>query len=198
MAEYRLKTPLKEEDVRKLRVGDSVYVSGIIYSARDLAHRRLLKLAEAGEKPPVRLEGAVIYHVGPLVRRRKGRWEVVSAGPTTSFRMNKDTPRLLECYPVRMIIGKGGMSGEVAEALKKRGAVYCHYPGGAAVLAAERVKRVVKVEWLDLGIPEALWVLEVEDFGPLLVAMDAQGGNLYEEAGRKARRSLEKLLAGLT
>ncbi|HID19303.1 TPA: fumarate hydratase [Candidatus Bathyarchaeota archaeon] len=197
MAEYKFRTPLKERDMRKLRVGDLAYVSGIIYSARDMAHGRLLKLSESGRKPPVRLEEAVVYHAGPLVQRWKGRWKVISAGPTTSFRMNKATMRLLEYYSIRMIVGKGGMSGEVAEALKKRGAVYCHYPGGAAVLAAEKIRQVVGVEWLDLGIPEALWVLEVEDFGPLLVTMDARGGNLYEEAGKQIRRRLRRILAKL-
>ncbi len=194
MAEYRLTTPLREEDVRKLNVEDVVYVSGIIYTARDMAHKRLVELAEKGQRPPVDMDGSVIYHAGPVVRKLDGEWEVVSAGPTTSSRMNKVTPLLLKHYPVRMIVGKGGMSREVAEALKERGAVYCHYTGGAAVLAAKCVKRVVKVEWLDLGVPEALWVLEVEDFGPLLVTMDSQGNSLYERLELEVKSRLESLL----
>jgi len=194
VAEYRLTTPLREEDVRKLNVEDVVYVSGIIYTARDMAHKRLVELAEKGQRPPVDMDGSVIYHAGPVVRKLDGEWEVVSAGPTTSSRMNKVTPLLLKHYPVRMIVGKGGMSREVAEALKERGAVYCHYTGGAAVLAAKCVKRVVKVEWLDLGVPEALWVLEVEDFGPLLVTMDSQGNSLYERLELEVKSRLESLL----
>ncbi|MEM0217461.1 MAG: FumA C-terminus/TtdB family hydratase beta subunit [Candidatus Nezhaarchaeales archaeon] len=194
MVEYRLTTPLKEEDVRKLSIGDVVYVSGIIYTARDMAHRRLIELAEKGQKPPVQMDGSVIYHAGPVVRKLDEGWEVVSAGPTTSSRMNKATPILLKYYPVRMIIGKGGMSREVADALKERGAVYCHYTGGAAVLAAKCVKRVVKVEWLDLGVPEALWVLDVKDFGPLIVTIDSQGNSLYEKIELEVNERVRKML----
>jgi len=194
MTEYRLATPLREGDVRGLKVGDVVYVSGVIYTARDMAHKRLVELAERGQRPPVEMDGSVIYHAGPVVRKLNGEWEVVSAGPTTSSRMNKVTPLLLKYYPVRMIVGKGGMSREVAEALKERGAVYCHYTGGAAVLAAKRIKRVAKVEWLDLGIPEALWVLEVEDFGPLIVTMDSHGNSLYEKLELEIKSRVEMLL----
>jgi fumarate hydratase subunit beta len=194
VAEYRLATPLREEDVRGLKVEDVVYVSGVIYTARDMAHKRLIELAESGQKPPVEMEGSVIYHAGPVVRRLDSEWEVLSAGPTTSSRMNKATPLLLKYYPVRMIVGKGGMSREVAEVLKEHGAVYCHYTGGAAVLAAKCMKRVAKVEWLDLGIPEALWVLEVEDFGPLIVTMDSHGNSLYERLELEVRARLESLL----
>jgi len=194
MVEYKLTTPLKEEDVRKLSIEDVVYVSGIIYTARDMAHRRFIELAEKGQKPPVQMDGAVIYHAGPVVRKLDGEWEVVSAGPTTSSRMNRVTPTLLKYYTIRMIIGKGGMSREVADALKERGAVYCHYTGGAAVLAAKCVKRVVKVEWLDLGVPEALWVLEVEDFGPLIVTMDAQGNSLYEKLELEVSKRVRGML----
>ena len=142
------------------------------------------------------MEGSAIYHVGPVVRRVGEGWEVVSAGPTTSARMNKATPSILQYYPVRMIIGKGGMSREVSRALASRGAVYCHFTGGAAVLAAQHIKRVLDVKWLDLGIPEALWVFEVEDFGPLLVTMDSRGGSLHEEVERKVMERLGKLVGG--
>jgi len=193
MAEYRFKTPLTEEDVRKLNLGDIVYVSGTIYTARDMAHRRLVEYAEKGLELPVSLDGAVIYHAGPIVRKVGEEWEVVSAGPTTSTRMNKTAPKVLEVYPVRMIIGKGGMSREVAEALKKRGAVYCHYTGGAGVLAAKNIKRIAGVDWLDLGMPEALWRFEVENFGPLIVTIDSKGNSIYDEVNLKVREAIEKL-----
>jgi fumarate hydratase subunit beta len=195
MTEYKLTTPIKEGDVRKLRIGDVVYVTGVIYTARDEAHQRLMEYAEKGEKPPVNLDGAVIYHVGPIVRKKDGGWEVVAAGPTTSTRMNKITPKVLEKYPIRMIIGKGGMSREVAEAMRKHGVVYCHYTGGAAVLAAKNIKRVLGVEWLDLGMPEAMWIFEVENFGPLTVTMDANGNSMYEKLSQQQRRNLEKLIS---
>ncbi|MDK2795742.1 MAG: fumarate hydratase subunit beta [Archaeoglobaceae archaeon] len=197
MAEYKLTTPLKEEDVRKLNLGDTVYITGIIFTARDEAHERLIEYAEKGEKVPVNLEGAVIYHAGPIVRKKDGEWEIVAAGPTTSSRMNKATPKVLEKYPIRMLIGKGGMSQEVLEAMKKHGVVYCQYTGGAAVLAAKNIKRVIGVEWLDLGIPEALWILEVENFGPLTVTMDAKGNSIYEKLKQEQKKILERLLSQL-
>ena len=197
MAEYRFTIPLKEEDMRRLNIGDVVYLTGIVYTARDMAHRRLIEYAEKGEKPPVNLEGAVIYHVGPIVRRKDQGWEIVSAGPTTSTRMNKTEPKVLDYYPIRMIIGKGGMSAEVAKALQRRGAVYCHYTGGAAVLAAKNIKRVVGVEWFDLGIPEAIWVLEVENFGPLVVTIDAKGNSIYRKVEEEVEKNFKKILSEL-
>ncbi len=149
---------------------------------------------EKGQKLPVDLNGSVIFHVGPLMRKEDDNWIVVSAGPTTSTRMNLTTPKLLENFKVRIIIGKGGMSREVAEALKRFGAVYCHFTGGAGVLAAKNIRKVEGVEWLDLGMPEALWKLQVEDFGPLTVTIDSNGNSLYEEVGKKVKENLEKIL----
>jgi fumarate hydratase subunit beta len=197
MTEYKLTTPIKEEDIRKLNIGDIVHVTGTIYAARDEAHQRLMEYAERGEKPPVNLDGAAIYHVGPVVRKKNGAWEVVAAGPTTSTRMNKITPQVLEKYPIRMIIGKGGMSREVSEAMKKHGVVYCHYTGGAAVLAAKNIRRVLGVEWLDLGIPEALWIFEAENFGPLVITIDAKGNSMYEKLSQEQKKNLENLISQL-
>ncbi|MEM4576030.1 MAG: FumA C-terminus/TtdB family hydratase beta subunit [Candidatus Nezhaarchaeales archaeon] len=192
MTEYRLLAPIKG-DVRGLRVEDVVYISGIVYTMRDMAHRKLLELAEKNIEPPVQMDGAVIYHAGPIVRRFNEEWEVISLGPTTSSRMSRDVISLLKYYPIRMIVGKGGMDRRVVEALKTRGAVYCHYTGGAAVLAAKCVKRVLKVEWLDLGVPEALWVLEVENFGPLIVTIDANGNSLYEKLKVEVKSRVKEL-----
>ncbi|AFL95462.1 fumarate hydratase subunit beta [Thermococcus cleftensis] len=167
----KLETPLGEEDVLKLRAGDIILLSGTIYTARDSAHRRILSLPR--EELPFEPEGAVIYHCGPVVRKRGESYKVVSAGPTTSARMNRYLDGILG-LGVRGIIGKGGM--EVGP-FKGR-AVYFAFTGGAGSLAARSIKGVKAVHWLDLGIPEALWVLEVEDF-PLIVAIDAHGGSLY-------------------
>ncbi|WP_297513174.1 FumA C-terminus/TtdB family hydratase beta subunit [Thermococcus sp.] len=167
----RLRTPLSTEDVLRLKAGDVVYLSGEIVTARDSAHRRILSLPK--EKLPFNPEGAVIYHCGPVVRKTHGSYEIVSAGPTTSARMNRYLDGVLD-LGIRGIIGKGGMK---AEPFRGR-AVYFAFTGGAGSLAAKSVKRVRAVHWLDLGIPEALWVLEVEDF-PLLVAIDAHGNSLY-------------------
>lgn len=196
MVEYRLRTPLSEEDIRKLRVGDIVYLSGIIYTARDAAHRRMLEYLKEGKPLPFDLRGSAIYHCGPVVLKKDEQWIVVAGGPTTSTRMELYEYDVIEKLGVRMVIGKGGMGSRTAEACKKFGAVYVTFTGGAGVLAAQAIKRVIDVYWLDLGIPEAVWVLEVEDFGPLIVAIDSTGRNLTEEIIKEAIAKKEQLLRG--
>ena len=197
MPTYYLKTPISEESIRKLRAGDIVYVSGIMITARDAAHRRMLEYLKEGKPLPVDLEGGVLYHCGPVVRKRNGEWEVVAAGPTTSARMELYEATVIEKFGIRIVVGKGGMGSKTAEACKKYGAVYTIFTGGAAVLAANAIKRVIKVEWLDLGIPEALWAFEVENFGPLLVTIDSTGKNLIEEVIEGALKKRDEILAKL-
>ncbi len=193
---YRFKTPISEEDVRRLRVGDIVYLDGILVGARDAAHKKALSLLERGEKLPIELEGLALYHVGPVVRKRDtGEWEVIAAGPTTSARMESVEADFIEKTRVRMVIGKGGMGLRTAEACKKYGAVYAVFTGGAAVLAASAIKRVVDVYWLEeLGMAEALWVFEVENFGPLTVVIDSTGRNYYSEVITRAKEAMESIL----
>jgi hydro-lyases, Fe-S type, tartrate/fumarate subfamily, beta region len=189
MMEYHLQTPLKKENIEKLNAGDIVYISGEILTARDEAHARILEMREKKEGLPFSLEGAVIYHCGPLMQQTKNGWKVISAGPTTSGRMSKMTPSLLKAHEVRAIIGKGGMKG-VADALKSK-CVYLAYTGGCAALAAELIKEVKTVHWLDLGMPEAVWVLRVEEFGPLIVGIDTKGKDIFAEVREKAQKQLE-------
>lgn len=189
--EYYLQTPLKLEDIEKLNAGDIVYISGEILTARDEAHARILEMEDKGEKLPFSLEGAVIFHCGPLMQQTESSWKVVSAGPTTSGRMSKMTPLLLKNNEVRAIIGKGGMKG-VADALKNR-CVYLAYTGGCAALAAELIKEVKTVHWLDLGMPEAVWVLRVEKFGPLIVGIDSKGKDIFADVREKAEKALERM-----
>ena len=191
MATYKLRTPISEEEVRKLKVGDVLYVSGTMVTARDAAHRRALELAKKGEKLPVNLEGCVLYHCGPIAVKRDGEWEIVAAGPTTSTRMEMFEADFIRAFKVRVIVGKGGMGPRTTEACREFGAVYAAFTGGAGALAAKAIKRVVGVEWLDLGMPEAMWIFEVEDFGPLIVAIDTHGNNLYERVKQavEARRA---------
>ncbi len=193
MSEYHLKTPIKEEEIRKLRVGDIVYLSGTIVTARDTAHKRILEYYEQGKPIPIDLRGGVIYHCGPVVLKRDDEWIVIAAGPTTSTRMELYEASIIEKFGIRMIIGKGGMGVRTAEACRRYGAVYTVFTGGAAVLAARAIKRVLGVEWLDLGVPEALWILEVEEFGPLLVVIDSTGRNLIEEIIREARKRRDRV-----
>ncbi|MGI5991660.1 MAG: FumA C-terminus/TtdB family hydratase beta subunit [Methanosarcina sp.] len=187
--EHHLQTPLKKEDIEKLNAGDIVYISGEILTARDEAHARILDMEKEGKKLPFSLEGAVVYHCGPLMKKTENGWNVVSAGPTTSGRMSKMAPSLLKAHAVRAIIGKGGMK-DVADALKNK-CVYLAYTGGCAALAAELIKEVKAVYWLDLGMPEAVWVLRVEEFGPLIVGIDAKGKDIFAEVREKAQKRLE-------
>ena len=192
--EVHLKTPLKEDEVRSLRVGDTVYLSGVVVTARDRAHRRLVELAESGRRPPVDLNGLAIYHCGPLAVKENGSWRIVSAGPTTSMRMEPLESSVIEAFGVRMVVGKGGMGDQTSEALKAFGAVYCSLTGGVGSLVASSVRKVVDVHWLDLGVPEAMWVLEVEELGPMIVSMDSHGGNLYKDILSEASRRVREFL----
>ncbi|MFH1327594.1 MAG: FumA C-terminus/TtdB family hydratase beta subunit [Candidatus Bathyarchaeota archaeon] len=194
MEDHCFQTPVDEQRVRSVEVGDVIYITGSIVTARDQAHRRLLEYSDKGIELPINLDGTVLYHCGPLVNKEKDKWVVVSAGPTTSTRMNFLTPKLLQRFGVRVIIGKGGMDHETVEALKRYGCIYCHFTGGAAVLAAKGIVDVERVEWLDLGIPEALWMLKVDSFGPLVVTIDSRGRSLYNEVKRAVQVDLDKLL----
>ncbi len=170
--EHRLKTPISEDDVSALRAGDLVWISGTVYTARDKVHA----LLQSGEELPVSLEGSVIYHCGPLIRDG----EVLSAGPTTSGRVARYTKDVVS-RGARLIVGKGGISEE-AEALRGK-AAYLAYPGGCGALAARHLK-VKKLHLPDLGMAEGLWELEAENWGPMIVATDSYGGDLYREARR--------------
>ncbi|MEM0227351.1 MAG: FumA C-terminus/TtdB family hydratase beta subunit [Ignisphaera sp.] len=197
MAIYYLRTPLQEEDVRKLKVGDAIYLTGIVVTARDAAHRRMIEYLREGKPLPIDLKGGAIYHCGPVVEKINDEWRVVSGGPTTSTRMELYEADIIKHFGVRLIIGKGGMGSKTAQACKEFGAVYTTFTGGAGVLVANAIKRVIRVEWLDLGIPEALWVLDVENFGPLLVTIDTTGRNLTEEVIEGAKRKREEILKKL-
>ncbi|HIH77962.1 MAG TPA: fumarate hydratase [Halobacteria archaeon] len=184
----RITTPLKDKDVRDLKIGDIVSITGTIYTARDETHLRLLE-----EGSPVDLEGAVIFHCGPIVEKTDEGWEIVAAGPTTSSRMNSLEPKTIERFKIRGIIGKGGMDSNTLEAMKEYGCVYLAITGGAALLAAKSIERVESVYWLDLSMPEAMWVLKVKDFGPLVVAMDTKGESIYANIDRLVQERLLKI-----
>ena len=184
-----LVAPLNDAAVRSLRLGDTVFVSGPVVTARDEAHIRALELVRRGEDTPAALDGCVMYHCGPIMKRLEdGRWAVVAAGPTTSARMDSLEPDVIREFGVRAIIGKGGMSAEVAEAMRECGCVYLAATGGAAVSLAEGLGECTGVEWLDLGMAEALWSFRANRLGPLIVAMDAEGNSLYEEVRRSLVR----------
>lgn len=170
----RITTPLSEDDARRLREGDRVLLSGVVYTGRDAAHKRLFDLLQRGEDLPVDLRGQVIYYVGPTPTR-PGQ-VIGSAGPTTSGRMDAYAPALI-AYGLRGMIGKGMRGPAVIEAMKEHGAVYFAATGGAAALLARRIVSCEIVAYEDLGT-EAIRRLIVEDF-PVIVANDAHGGDVY-------------------
>jgi fumarate hydratase subunit beta len=193
MAVYKFKTPISEEEIRKLRVNDVLYVSGTMFTARDQAHKRALEYFKQGKPLPLSLEGLAVFHCGPIVKKKEDRWTIVAAGPTTSTRMEIFEDEFIKNFKVRVIIGKGGMGKRTTEAMAKYGAVYGAFTGGAAILAAKAIKSVKSVEWLDLGMPEAMWILEVEEFGPLAIAIDSHGNNLFEDVKRKVEENKQRV-----
>ena len=172
-----LTTPIRNEDIEDLNVGDIVFLDGYLVTCRDMGHRRLIDL---GMRLPVELDGMAILHAGPIVAKDGEGWRMVSIGPTTSMRMEVHEKEFIKQTGVKLIIGKGGMGPETVEGCAAYKAVHAVFPGGCAVLAASEVEEIEKVEWLDLGMPEALWVSRVKNFGPLIISIDTQGNNLFE------------------
>jgi fumarate hydratase subunit beta len=179
----RLKTPLSNADVEKLKAGDKVLLNGVIYTGRDAAHKRLFDLLQGGKPLPIDLKGQVIYYVGPAPA--KPGQVIGSAGPTTSGRMDAYSPKLIE-MGLKGMIGKGMRKKEVVEAMKKHKAVYFAATGGAGALLAKAIKKAQVVAYEDLG-PEAINRLEVQDF-PVIVVNDTKGNDLYQEGMRKYAR----------
>jgi len=185
--EIALRAPLSEEQVRALKVGDVVLISGECFTGRDAVHHYLMK-----NEPPVDMRGAVLYHCGPVMLKSGDEWTVKAAGPTTSIREEPYEATVLERYGVRAVIGKGGMGAKTLAAMQKFGVVYLNAIGGAAQYYARRVKKVLGVNLLDLGVPEAMWHLEVEDFAAI-VTMDAHGNSLHAEVEQRTGEELAAL-----
>lgn len=174
-----LTTPIKDEDLLDLKVGDVVYLTGRLVTCRDVAHRRLI---EQGRELPVNLEGGAIFHAGPIVRKKgENDFEMVSIGPTTSMRMEKFEREFIKQTGVKLIVGKGGMGRETAAGCQENVAVHAIFPGGCAVLAATLVEEIEGAEWQDLGMPETLWINRVREFGPLIISIDTKGNNLIQQ-----------------
>ncbi|MDY6915589.1 MAG: Fe-S-containing hydro-lyase [Candidatus Cloacimonadota bacterium] len=174
--EHYLTTPLQNEDINKLQIGDKVFISGKVYTARDAVHKKLIELLEKGQVLPFQLQGAVIYYVGPALA--PPGLPIGSAGPTTSYRMDPFTPTLLKAG-VKAMIGKGPRSPKVISAIKNTNSVYLAAIGGAAVVVAQAVKSSKVIAYPELG-PEAIYELEVENL-PCYVAINSSGKNIYEQ-----------------
>jgi fumarate hydratase subunit beta len=190
--EKKFRTPLNKKDISDLKVGDTIFISGILITARDAAHKRMLQYLKEGRKIPVEFTNLPLFHCGPLVKNVRNKWKVIAAGPTTSIRMEPYESEIIKELSVRLIIGKGGIGKKTKKAMKNFGAAYGTFTGGAAVIAASKIIEVKKVEWLDLGLPEALWVLKVKDFGPLLITIDTNENDFYEKVMVKAKENVKK------
>ncbi len=191
-----INTPIKPEEVSKLRVGDAFYITGTIFTARDSAHEKLLSLEDS--ELPFEPSEYAMFHCGPAIHKVDGKWTVVSAGPTTSIRMEIFEDKFIERFGTKIIIGKGGMGERTLKALEKHGAVYVQYTGGAGALMAKAIEEVEEVYFLeDLGIPEAFWMFRVKEAGPFLVTMDSTGKSLHADVAEKVKKNLTAIKAEL-
>jgi len=186
--EIVLQAPLDEATVRSLKVGDVVLVSGPANTGRDAVHHHLMS-----HEPPVDLRGSVLYHCGPVVKKRDdGTWTVTAAGPTTSIREEPYQADIIGKYGIRAVIGKGGMGARTLAGLKQHGAVYLNAIGGAAQFYAKCIEGVEGVSLLEFGTPEAMWHLQLKDF-PAIVTMDAHGNSLHKDVEASSAENLAKL-----
>lgn len=179
MSRKILTTPIKDEDIQDLTIGDIVYLNGYLITSRDDVHQRLIK---QHKELPVQLAGKAIFHAGPIMQEIKdqpGKYQVISIGPTTSMRMEKYEKEFITQTGVKLIVGKGGMGPNTVAGCQENKAIHAIFPGGCAVLAASCVEEVEDVKWLDLGMPEAMWIMRVKEFGPLIVSIDTKGNNLF-------------------
>ena len=204
MSTFYFTTPVSDEDIRKVHIGDVIYLTGDITTGRDDVHIRVVK---GGKESPVDLKGKAIFHAGPIMKKissegEPDKYKVISVGPTTSMRMEKAQAEFLEKTGVKIIIGKGGMGPKTTKGCVDNCAVHTIFPGGCAVVAAEEVIDCEGVEWLDLGMPEAMWKLKCDKFGPLIVSIDSYGNNLIEnnkiDFNTKREKALEDLKGKLS
>jgi L(+)-tartrate dehydratase beta subunit len=190
MAEHHLTFPTSEDEIRKLRAGDSVLVDGHVIGIRDRTHVRIF---DEGIEPPMDLQGGFLLHTAPGVKRLgPGRYEKLCIGTTTSARMVRFTEPLGRDYGVRAICGKGGLPDEAIEPMRRYGMVYFAIVGGAAALETTQIEEIEEVAWEEL-MPECLWKFRVKDFGPLTVAIDSHGSSLYHDVQEQAKKRLEEL-----
>lgn len=190
---YEFTLPLTEEDVRQLHIGDVLYIRGTLYTCRDMGHRRLVNAIEKNEELPFDLSNGVLWHCGPIVQYENDQWQIISAGSTTSSRFSSLGAYLIDTFSIRLTIGKGTMDEEAHQAMQRVGSCYVNTVGGCAALYAEAITAVHGVHWLDLGQPEAVWELEVDGLGPLIVSIDAEGNSIYDRIKAQAQKRINEL-----
>lgn len=189
MATHHLTTPFTDEAIRELQAGDIVYFDGTLFGIRDLTQ---IYMFDQNHEPPVSLAGMPCIHTAPSLKKVGDKWEKICVGTTTSTRMDRFSPDLIGQYGVKAIIGKGGLYEGSLKAMQEHAAVYLAIVGGSAALETQQVEEVEEVYWEHLH-PEALYKFRVKDFGPLTVAMDSHGRNLFEEVKEKTRRKLPEI-----
>jgi fumarate hydratase subunit beta len=190
MSEHDLRMPLKEQEMRSMRAGDTFYLTGEVYTIRDMAYERILCLMNSGEVLPFDLRGKAIWHCGPITNLEDKRWQPVSVGSTTSSRFTGPVSEVVEKLGIKLILGKGLLGKEALISLQKHAAVYAVTTGGAGAYYATKIEQGQAVYWTDLGMPSAVWVFKVNRLGPLIVAIDSIGGNIFEEIRCKFDTSL--------
>jgi fumarate hydratase subunit beta len=189
--EMHLTLPLSEEQARNMQVGDIVYLSGTIYTMRDMGYRRAVDLLKSGEKLPFDVSQGAIWHCGPIARQKEnGTWEIVAAGSTTSSRFSQLGAEIIRRLGLRCTVGKGTMGKEAVDAMESVGSFFLNTTGGCAALYARQIETVSEVHWLDLGMPEAVWVMKVKGLGPLIVGIDAHGESLFQNIGQEMKKLL--------
>lgn len=200
----RLTIPIPDEDIRALHIGDTVFLNGIIVTGRDAAHKFMVEEYIRQPVAPDQKElydelkglfnGGIIYHCGPVVKQHEdGRWSFVAAGPTTSIREEVYEPDVIKHFNLKGVIGKGGMGANTLQACHDQPAVYMHAIGGAATLIAQSVKEVVTVHKMEFGVPEAMWVIRVEDF-PVVVTMDSHMQSIHDQVEARSQEKFNELI----
>ena len=191
MPEFHFRTPLTEADVRKVSVGDSVYLDGIVFGVRDA---NLIRIFDQQVPPPVNWQGAALLHTAPNVKKTgPDKYEALCVGTTTSMRMDRFTEGLLRDYGVRAILGKGGLSARSAELMQQYGGCYLSVTGGAAAMETLQIEEIEKAYWEDL-MPECIWQIRFKGLGPLTVGIDARGGNLQLDVQMQAQQKAAEIL----
>ena len=190
----KIQLPVSADEIRKLKAGDEVAITGVMITGRDTAHKYLVETD--GEDVKDLLKDSMIYHCGPVVKKEGDKYSFVAAGPTTSIREEPYEATVIEKYGVRGVIGKGGMGAKTLEACGKFGSVYLSAVGGLATILAHSVIEVVDVHKLDeWGAPEAMWVIRVKDF-PAVVTMDAHGKSIHDDIAALSKANYDRLIAG--